>query len=636
MKISGQTQYIITLLLVLINTSFTLSQDQLYIPLDIQKSYDKGIRSLDGRPGENYWQNRTNYNIKVSVDPIEHRIVGEEEIHYYNNSPDSLIRLVVRLYQDRYKKGNMRDSQLDTADIHDGVVINNLKINDRKYSLTGTDLRVSRSGTVMTIELHEPLAPNSSLTFDVTWESDIPEKTRRKRMGAEGDSTMFIAYWYPEIAVYDDIDGWDLYSHTGSQEFYHEFGDYNVEISVPGQYLVWATGLLQNEEELYPDKILQRYQAAFNSDDIIHIVAAKDYSEGPVTIQHDRNIWRFKASNVPDFAFALSRNHLWDATSLVVDEESGRRVMIEGVYKKDSKELYEVTDIARKTIGYLSFELPGVPFPYPQFTVFNSNIGGGMEFPMMANDGTTRTKARTVGLTSHEICHTYFPFYVGTNETKYAWMDEGMVVMIPFEFQNRMSEGYDRLAREVNLYERTAGREIDHPLMTLSSMLRGRSLRLASYGRPAIAYVILQDIMGKDNFKNALQSYMRLWKGKHPSPFDFFFSFNEIHGESLNWFWKPWFFEVGYPDLGIRSVNSRGMETEVVIENLGTLPVPISLKVIFSDEKEMIIKETASVWKNGNKTFTLKFDHDENIKRLKLGNKHIPDRIKENNTFSTD
>jgi len=625
--------YIVPVLLYVIIASTLFSQDELYIPLEMGNAYQNKTRSMVGAPGDKYWQNHAHYKIKVSVDPIKHRITGKEEIIYYNNSPDSLRRIVVRLYQDRYKKGSVRDSQLDPADIHDGVDLSNIRINNLDYSLTAEDVRILRYGTIMTIELHEPLAPNRSLTMEIAWENLIPEKTRRKRMGAEGDSTMFVAYWYPEISVYDDIDGWDMHSHTGSQEFYHEFGDYEVEISAPGNYLVWATGLLQNADEILPDKILNRYQESFSSDDIIHVVSANDYLEGPVTIQREQNTWIFKASNVPDFAFALSRNHLWDATSLVVDKENARRMMIEGVYKRESKELYEVTDIAKKTIEYLSFELPGVPFPYPQFTVYNSKLGGGMEFPMMANDGTTRTKARTIGLTSHEISHTYFPFYTGTNETKYAWMDEGMVVMLDLEFQSRMSEGYDRLSREVSQYEKTAGREIDLALMTPSSMFSGKSLRSASYGRPAIAYVILQDIMGKDNFKEAIQTFIKQWNGKHPSPYDFFFTFNEVHGEKLTWFWKPWFFKQGYPDLSIKSVISKGKYTNVIIENLGTLPLPISLKIISKENKEIIIKETAAAWKMGNKTFTLRFEHNGDIDRLVLGNNHIPDRNKDNNTY---
>jgi len=212
-------------------------------------------------------------------------------------------------------------------------------------------------------------------------------------------------------------------------------------------------------------------------------------------------------------------------------------------------------------------------------------------------------------------------------------MDEGMVVMLDLEFQSRMSEGYDRLSREVSQYEKTAGREIDLALMTPSSMFSGKSLRSASYGRPAIAYVILQDIMGKDNFKEAIQTFIKQWNGKHPSPYDFFFTFNEVHGEKLTWFWKPWFFKQGYPDLSIKSVISKGKYTNVIIENLGTLPLPISLKIISKENKEIIIKETAAAWKMGNKTFNLRFEHNGDIDRLVLGNNHIPDRNKDNNTY---
>ena len=608
-------------------------EELLYMPVDVRKAYDNNTRSYKGKPGDEYWQNRSDYQIKAEWDPQKHLLLGNETINYYNNSPDSLKRLIMRLYQDRYKKGNMRDFPVDTADVHQGTNISYLKINGEQVTFDDKSPWKQRYGTTMGIDLDQPLPPGEQIELEIGWQTFIPGKSFRRRMGAFGDSSAFIAYWYPEIAVYDDVDGWDLSSHTGEQEFYHDFGNYEVEITVPGNFIVWATGLLQNAEEVLQKKYFYRYEEAFESDSIIHIVTAEDYADEPITSQNDRNIWRFEASNVPDFAFATSNCFLWDGSSIIVDKENERRVMVDVAYNRDSNEFYDVAEISRKTIEYLSFKMPGVPFPYPKLTIYNGGIAGGMEFPMMVNNGRTTTMARTVGLTAHEITHTYFPFYMGTNEKKYAWMDEGWAVMIPFDFRRQMVEGNDPLSREIVKYELLAGREMDMPLMTPSLMMQGSALRMASYNRPAIAYVILKNIMGAEKFREALKTYIDRWNGKHPLPYDFFFTFNEVNTESLNWFWNPWFFDRGYPDLAIGSVQTTGGKTEVMIKKIGQLPVPVNLRIKFADGNERNIDKSADVWKNGDTKCIIHFEHIEDIVSIDLGNAYIPDQNHDNNRY---
>jgi len=610
-----------------------LAQETLFLPVEFKNAVKNGTRTLYGSPGKNYWQNHADYTIEVDVDPQSHWIYGTEQARYFNQSPDSLKRIYLRLYQDHYKRGNLRDSAVDSADIHNGMQLSDLRINGKPYSLQGGELTTLRYGTLLSVELEEQLAPAESLLLHITWQIRLPEKTRRKRMGAEGDSTAFVALWYPEFSVYDDIDGWDSHSHTGSQEFYHDFGNYDVKITTPRGYLVWASGLLQNAGQVLPEKILTRYRQAFETDEILAIAGKSDYAAQSPRNSDEKTTWHFKAVDVPDFAFAYSNCHLWDATSLVVDKISGQRVMIEGVYLQNLEELQKVTEIARMTIAYLSYELPGVPFPYPQFTVFNSHISGGMEFPMMANDGTTRSRERTVDLTSHEITHTYFPFLMGINETKYGWMDEGMAVALPLALQLREGKGSDRLAREVRTFEQNSGREMDMPPITPSILMHGSPLRLATYTRPAIAYTILKDMMGDETFKLALQTYIRVWRGKHPLPYDFFFIYNDVNGESLNWFWKAWFFERGSADLAIGGVSTDGPGTDVTIEKIGSLPVPVHLTISFADSTEQQLRRTAAVWKGGTDILKIRLSNQAAVQRVILGDNHIPDCDKSNNTY---
>lgn len=623
----------VSFFLIIAFTTAVFAQSGLYMPINIKKAYDNSTRSYDGEPGDNYWQNRADYKIKVELNPKNRTLDGNETIHYQNNSPDSLKNLNLKIYQDLYKIGTLRDFPLDSSDIHRGAVIHYIKVNGDSIQLSGEESEIKRLASILRIKLEEPLPPGEDLILDLGWETILPGKSRL-RMGAYGDSAFFVAYWFPRIAVYDDLDGWDRYPYTGTQEFYNDFGDFEVEVTVPGDFIVWATGLLQNMDEVLGDKFIDRFKEASSSDSVIHIVTSADYLNGPVPLQNEKNSWRYKASNVPDFAFATSNCYLWDANSLIVDEETDRRVVVDAAYRKNSEEFYEVARIAKESIKYLSEDMPGYPFPYPKLTVFNGS--GGMEFPMMVNDGTTTTRARTIRLTSHEISHTYFPFFMGTNEKKYAWMDEGWAVMLNFDFQNRMTDGSNQISREIRTYSLIAGREIDLPMMIPSIYLKGKSYRNASYSRPAIAYNLLRKIMGDEKFKDALHLYLDRWNGKHPIPYDFFYTFDQINGEDLRWFWKPWFFERGHADLAIKDVISRDNETEVVIERVGLLPVPIKMKIAYADESEEIITHSAEVWKDGSIEFRVTIDHEKEIESIGIGDKYIPDINQKNNIYLKD
>jgi aminopeptidase N len=252
---------------------------------------------------------------------------------------------------------------------------------------------------------------------------------------------------------------------------------------------------------------------------------------------------------------------------------------------------------------------------------------------MIVNDGTTTTRPRTIGLTSHEIAHTYFPFFMGTNEKKYAWMDEGWAVMLNFDFQNRMSDGINQISRELRTYSLAAGRDIDLPMMIPSIYLKGRSYRNAAYSRPAIAYYFLNDLMGDDKFKEALHLFMDRWNGKHPIPYDFFYTFDQVYGENLSWFWIPWFFESGYADLAIKEVLTNDEKTEIIIEKIGLLPVPIKMKVVYSDDSVEDITHTAKVWQSGSHEYRITVENVKEIVKIEMGDNYIPDMNKEDNIY---
>lgn len=620
--------------LFLLPTSFSFAQStELYVPLEIQRAYQQGTRSVQGTPGPNYWQNRSDYQIKATFEPETRQLSGEETVTYTNNSPDTLRQLVIRLYPDIFKKGAARDEAVAPVDITDGVDIEQLTVNGKTLDLKGNNAPVRRTGTNMFVSLPTPLFPANKVKLTVNWSYTIPKETHI-REGSYGKSSFFVAYWYPQIAVYDDISGWDIIDYTGTQEFYNDFGNFDVELTVPGGYAVWATGVLQNPDDVLAKEVAGRYQQARTSDEIVRIVTKEDVRKGRITAGKSSQTWRFQAEYVPDFAFATSNEYLWDATSVVVDPKTNRRTVVGAAYNPDSKDFYEVARFGRQSVEYFSKELPGIPFPYPSLTVFNGS--GGMEFPMMVNDGSYGLK-EAAEVTAHEIAHSYFPFYMGINERKYAWMDEGWAQVlpneIPFKLKPADNQTFNVQSYNARYLSSFIGKELEMPMMTPSVLLNGLSYGFASYFRPGVAYALLKNMLGDEKFKRTLQEYMRRWNGKHPVPYDFFYSFNEASGQNLNWYWKPWFFEPGYPDLAVKNISATESPAKITVENKGTLPVPVYLRITYADGTSEVVQQSVGVWEDGQKEIVLDVPDGKAILRVELGNLQIPDVDLSNNTF---
>jgi hypothetical protein len=411
------------------STQFAQNSD-FYMPLNIKQAYTNKTRSFDGNPGPDYWQNKADYKIHVNLEPHKGILIGTEEIQYFNNSPDSLWELVIHLFPNIYKKGNSREFNIDFTDAGEGVILNEILLNDRPIDITDTGCWIEYLHNDILLNLEKPLYPGEKIEITISWQYTVNKKSHM-RTGMVDSTSYFIAYFFPRLAVYDDIDGWNYHKYSGISEFYNDFGSFNVSITVPGNYIVWATGSLQNGEEILTDTYYKRFQAAQTSDSTIHIIDSTECLVDIKTTSVKSNIWQFKANNVNDFAFAISDHYLWDATSLVVDEKSGRRVLIEAAYNKNSKDFYEVATIARQSIHYMSTVFPGIPFPFPNQTIFNGL--DEMEYPMMVNDKSVANKSYLLKLTSHEISHAYFPFYMGINETKYGWMDESWACFIEYQ-----------------------------------------------------------------------------------------------------------------------------------------------------------------------------------------------------------
>ena len=600
-----------------------------YFPENYKAALENGTRSNDGFPGQNYWVNHADYKIDVTVEPETGMIIGSATIVYFNESPDTLKTIVLRLYQNIYKKGNSRQFSIGSSDLTDGMEISKLSIDNSEIDLDSR--KVYYSATNMYLNLDEPLLPKSSKSIGISWSFKMPQK-RWIRFGQYSKNHLFVGYWYPQVAVYDDVVGWDRIEYAGMVEYYNDPNNFEVNITVPSDFVVWATGELQNVGEVFQQGIIKKYENAKVSDEVIRIITDEDYLNGKVTIPGKTNSWNFEAIRVPDFSFAASNGSNWDAVSLKVDAETGRRVLISSVYPDSAVHYEDVAIIAWQAIDYMSNDLPGYPFPYPQATVFaNGRKDGGMEFPMMANDGAPDDYADLQGLTFHEVFHNYFPFFMGTNERKYAFMDEGWARYLPMGFLEKYAPEDNYFQRTVAQYQSFAGSENELPPMIPTYIFNDyQTQRMAAYTRPAVAYHLLHQMLGDKLFKKAMKEYIKRWNGKHPMPYDFFNTFNDIAGEDLSWFWQPWFFQRGYPDLAITNLTD---ENVLVIERKGLLPIPVELKVVYEDGSEAHISKDMHIWADGSKVLKVQLANNKIISKVFLGNDLIPDSYRKNNIW---
>jgi hypothetical protein len=606
-------------ILLILSWSFSFAQeDRFFIPQEIKQAYEKGTRSYDGQPGPNYWQNTVDYQIEVEVFPAEKKLAGTESITYYNNSPGELDVLVIRLYHDAFRKANARANRVNPDDITEGVMIDSLSVDGNKLNVSNPQL-VRRQGTNLIVQLPQPIESGGNINVGIAWSQQIPVTTIRT--GAYDETSFFLAYWYPQVAVYDDVFGWDLLSYDFSTEFYNNLGNYDVTIKAPSNFTVLSTGELQNAQEILSAEHLERYQKAKTATEKVQIISPEDLEAG---VKHSSDSWHYTASEVADFAFCLSDHYCWDAASQKVED---RQVLISSYYPaRIAQQAEMVTSNQQKMMKHFSEDIPGIPYPYPEFTTFIQGIpGGGMEYPMMANNG-----GPGLGVTVHEMFHTYFPMYVRVNEKRFAWMDEGWAdfttsfLIRRFFEQNEEMPLYTAVSAGV---QGTLGTISDLPLITSTQFMDNTNYGYASYPLPAFLYAVLYDHLGEELFLDCWREYIRRWAKKSPTPYDFFYTFEDVSGQDLSWFWKPWFFNFGSVDVDIVSFENG----QLVLENKGNRPVPILVQKTYKDGMEKMEDYSAEKWKD-NAIITLDIADQDKIEFLAV-NAGVPDMDMLNNFY---
>lgn len=577
------------LLLALCGSGPLMSQS-LYIPRDVKEAYKKATRSPDGRPGSNYWQNKGRYDITLTATPPERTIRGTETITYVNNSPDTLKAITFRLTGNIHKPGAARERNANPEYLNPGVIIDTYAENgqSKTWHNNPTD------GTWRQVRLNNPLLPHDSIRLDLTWHYEASLESNRE--GMIDSTTFFLAYAYPRVAVYDDYAGWDHIDFNDLQEFYNDFNDYTLQVKAPANYIVWATGDLQNPSDVLNPEYAQKLAASLTSDNIISIVTPGELAAGKVTRQNQLNTWVWRSNHITDVACALSNHFAWDASSVVVDGASGRRSSVQAAYNEKARDFHYMVGFGRHALEWLSRNWPGVPYPFSKTTIVQGFAD--MEYPMMVNDNTTPDTVFSRFVAEHEIAHSWFPFYMGINESRFAYMDEGWATTLELLI-GRSDLGTDRAESfykqfRVNGYTYDPSFTEDLPIITPTDALTGSAYGNNAYGKPSLAYLALKDMLGDDLFKKCLHTYMDRWHGKHPIPWDFFYSFNDASGKNLNWFWNNWFFSYNYLDLAIVAVNEpKGI---VLINNIGGFAMPFNLVVTYADGSTDRLHQTPAVW----------------------------------------
>lgn len=568
----------------------------------MQKALVASTRSADGRPGKAYWQNRARYNINIKVAPPSRTITGTEDITYINNSPSALNELVLKLIMNVHRR-SQGASPARSKNATDGVVIDALTVNGKSVKWSDT-----AATTVGRLKLPQALASRDSVKLSFAWHFDLSAGEGRE--GVIDSTTFYLAYFYPRVAVYDDYMGWDETPHTGPLEFYSDFNDYTLNVQVPKNYIVWATGTLTNPTAVLRPAIASRYKQSLTDDNIIAIADPRDVAAKAVTTQNEVNTWQFVSKNVPDVALGISNHYVWDGGSVEVDKATGRRASVQAAYNDSASDFHYMVRFGKESLQWLSNSWPGVPYPYEKSTVFQGYAD--MEYPMMVNDNSFPDTTFSKFVVMHEMAHTYMPFYMGINETVYGFMDEGWATALEYLFNS------DKMGREKadNFFKqfRVAGwaRALSRGLADEAIITPGPQQKMGTsgnnqYGKPALGYLAMKELLGDALFKKALLEYMNRWNGKHPSPWDFFNSFSSAAGRNLNWFWNAWYFNKSFIDFAVKEVKASGNGTAVTVQNVGGMPAPFDAVVTYSDGTTERFHQTPAIWEKDqtNATITL-------------------------------
>jgi hypothetical protein len=607
-------------------------------------------RTAEGRPGPGYWQNRADYQINAALDTLKQTLTASETISYTNNSPNQLNSLWLHLDQQIYRadaRAKYTGAGYSFKETTNGYRLKsvNLVLGSKRYK---ADYLIT--DTRMQIRLPEALEAKSKLKIEIEYQYTIPGAfgNRTDYVDTKNGKIYEIAQWYPRMCVYDDVHGWDTLPFLGSGEFFLEYGDFDYNITLPWDMIVAGAGELQNPEDVLTAKQIERLQQARKSDKTIMIRNLNEVND-PASrpVQKGLLTWHFLMKNTRDVAFGASKAYVWDAAR--VNLPNGKSCLAMSVYPQESVG----TDRWSRSTEYLKgsiehFSSKWYPYPYP-VAINEAGIAGGMEYPGIVFDGINDKTKTLFFVTAHEIGHNWFPMIVGSDERRYAWMDEGMNTFIDVYASDAFNRGEYAPKRDSEYAEKQGNpadeiipfiADQDAPtIMTPADAIKEKYRHPFAYFKPAFGLILLREqILGKERFDYAFKQYIADWAYKHPSPYDFFHAMENAAGEDLSWFWKGWFYNNWKLDQAIRKVaytsNSPAKGLEIQIENLDKLVMPVTVEVTFKDGSKSDMRLPVETWLI-NKVYTLKLDTKKEVASVCLDPLHaLPDSNRQNNVYT--
>ncbi|HEV7367425.1 MAG TPA: M1 family metallopeptidase [Gemmatimonadales bacterium] len=586
-------------------------------------------RSGSGRPGPGYWQQRTDYRIAATLDTAQRRLHGRETIHYTNNSPDTVSYLWMFLDQNICAPHSVTNQLDQPALVFLGSTFDfsckgfNGGVTLERVTVLRRAVRPVIYGTTMRIDLPRPLPAGGVLDLELAWHFPVPDYGAG-RMGRDG-SLYQIAQWYPRLAVYDDVRGWNHEPYIGAGEFYLEYGSFDVALTLPAGYVVAATGILRNPEQVLTAGQRSRLAIARTSTHPVAIITADEAGHAERTRPSSKGqlTWRFTADNVRDFAFAAGPELRWDASSY-------EGILIQTFYRPKANRWEEANRMAHEAIKYFSEQW--YRYPYPQATTVEGPIEG-MEYPMLTFVPNSPSREEQQWVLSHEFGHEWFPMVVGSNERLYPWMDEGFNTFIDLAGAAHYFDGThygDTIeVHPLHLYPDHTIPGQEQPL--ISRPVESKDLFWTGYQKPALMLQILRyQVLGKDRFDHAFREYIKAWAFKHPTPADFFRVMRDASGVDLDWFWRDWIYSTARLDQAVDSIGGE----KIFLANRGTMTLPLEMELTYGDGATERIQLPVEMWNLGPR-FAYRIREGKSVRKVVVDpGRALPDVDRSNNERS--
>ena len=592
-------------------------------------------RSGSGAPGPKYWQQRADYDLAATLDTATKTVHGTMTLRYTNNSPDTLPLLWLQTEQNAFRPNSLAALILGAESGTVGETAGDLF--DRvTQTVDGAEvtLTLEEHETVSKLMLARPVAPGQSVTVHVAWHFAVPP-SGAGRMGRDG-GLYEVAQWYPRVAVYDDLKGWNTEPYITNGEFYCEYGDFTLALTVPAGYIVAATGTLDNPRDVLTPTQISRLAKAATSEIPVAIVTAAELTNGQARPTTQGTLtWKFHATNVRDAAWAAAPNYQWDASSW-------RGILAQSFYRPSAAATWsDAADQARMSVQEYSERW--FLYPYPQVSVVEG-VAPGMEYPMLAMEANASTTQELYNVITHEVGHNWFPMIVGSNERVHFWQDEGLNTFInTFSEARRYPADGDqmqRAAKERAMVEQAMASNTDRPIETAPDRMGLHTVGLMEYYKTSVGLQLLrQEIVGPASFDAAFKTYIQRWAYRHPTPSDFYRTMENITGESLDWFFREWFVENPHFDQAVDSVQSHRVGDTAVVRvvygNHARGVLPLRVRLTFNDKSTQEIVYPVQVWFMNSLRYTRTYQFvGKTVKRVDVDpERRFPDIDRTNNSW---